>query len=129
MNITASYKTTGGNYRQFLDIKNIDGCNVLENIFKFPPFTYELIYVNTTMFPGFIHKCPYKSFKVINATMMSNKEQEENLKKYQNQTKIQSIMPNGLYRLKLQFWTDFDEQLLELIYFFERYQHLQDFSL
>jgi hypothetical protein len=48
-----------GNYETIINVPNIDACNVMENIEKFPIFSTGLSYLNMT-FPGLFHKCPYK---------------------------------------------------------------------
>lgn len=58
--VTTWYKQfkSGGNYRQIISLKNINACEVLENINKFPQFVGYVDWLNIT-FQGLFHPCPY----------------------------------------------------------------------
>ena len=51
-------KSLSGNYRQLLNLQDIDACNVLGHVKDFPMFQGQLEWMNTT-FPGVVHPCPY----------------------------------------------------------------------
>lgn len=51
---------TAQNYREIVNVKNVNACNVIGNIKKFPMFSGALDYFNMT-YPGLIQeKCPFK---------------------------------------------------------------------
>jgi hypothetical protein len=54
-----SYKNIADqNYRQLIELKNIDGCMIMDNLNNFPIFKPIVEMVNDEV-PGFFHKCPY----------------------------------------------------------------------
>jgi hypothetical protein len=58
LNMTLWHKNVGGNFRQLMDLKQVDVCNTIENFEKFPMLSNSTIWINQT-FPGFVHPCPY----------------------------------------------------------------------
>jgi hypothetical protein len=56
----ASYKNFADqNFRQLIELKNIDGCSIMENLNNFPVFKPMVEYFNSIS-PGWFHKCPYE---------------------------------------------------------------------
>jgi hypothetical protein len=56
--VIARFKTIGGNFQQFINLKDIDACAVINNVEKFPLYKGSVQFLNST-FPGLLHKCPY----------------------------------------------------------------------
>lgn len=52
------HKTYGSNYRQLININNLDFCKVVGYPDIYPLYKPSLDYLNLT-YPGNIHKCPY----------------------------------------------------------------------
>jgi hypothetical protein len=51
---------TAQNYHEIVNVKNVNACDVIGNIKKFPMFSGALDYFNMT-YPGLIQeKCPFK---------------------------------------------------------------------
>jgi hypothetical protein len=84
-------------------------------------FDIELVVANATMFPGFIHKCPYTIFKVYNATMSLTAEENDALNAPKHQ-----LLPNGVFKNRLGFYDDLDDNIGEITYFFELYSYLKN---
>jgi hypothetical protein len=74
--------------------------------------------------PGIIRKCPFKSFKVYNATL-SLTEEEKQAVSVPNRT----LTPNGFYRNRLAFYDDLDDNIGEITYYYERYFYMKDSEL
>lgn len=51
-------KSLSGNYRQIIDVKDVEICSLIDNIVKFPVFVQQVAWFNET-FPGLVKKCPY----------------------------------------------------------------------
>lgn len=59
LNYTFSIKAVGANnFRQFIQLTNVDLCTVFEDISKLPFYVEEFRKINET-FSGVLHKCPY----------------------------------------------------------------------
>jgi hypothetical protein len=76
------------------------------------------------MFPGFIHKCPYKILKIYNATVSLTEAQKLALNIPNRQ-----LYPNGLYKNRMAFYDDLDDKILEIIYYYELYSYARDGEL
>jgi hypothetical protein len=76
------------------------------------------------MFPGFIHKCPYNHLKIYNATVSLTEAQ----KLAMNFPKT-TLFPNGQHKNRLAFYDDLDENIFEIIYYYELYSYARDGSL
>lgn len=124
LNFTSSFRRISGNFRQIISLTNIEICVILNNIYKFPQLVDELIAANSSMFPGMIHKCPYKSIKVFNASM--TRIDDENLAP---NAPNRQLFPNGVYKNTLAFFDDLDECIGEITYFFEIYIYMNKFDL
>lgn len=96
----------------------------MNNIFLFPTFVDVLAEANATMFPGMIHKCPYTSLKIFNATVSAT-EEERKAKKVPDRP----FYPNGIYRNRLAFFDDQDDNIGEMTYCYEMYFYLNRVEL
>ena len=56
--IASWMKSLSGNYRQFVNVKDIDICNVLSHLKEYKKYRSQIDWFNTT-FSGFVHACPY----------------------------------------------------------------------
>lgn len=59
MNATVSKIISAGNLRQLVHVHDIDVCQVVDNVEKFPMFSGMFNWFNSS-FPGMVQKCPYK---------------------------------------------------------------------
>jgi hypothetical protein len=124
VNFSVSFRRLGRTYRQIINLGNIDVCPNLKNMHKFPQFEEELIFANKSTFPGIIHKCPYKSFKVFNSTMSLTYEKKLSLKLPNRQ-----LFPNGSYKNRLAFYDNLDDNIGEITYYFEMYSYADNSDL
>lgn len=125
LNFSSSFRNRkiGGNFRQIIVLNNLDICGIFKNIYVFPQLVNELIATNASMFPGMIHKCPYKFFKIYNATISAEEKYLE------TNAPNRSPYPNGLYRNRIAVFDDLDKNIVELTYFYELYSYLKSVEL
>jgi hypothetical protein len=102
---------TSQNFRQFINLKGIEACGVLENTAKVPGMDGAVFYLNTT-FPGMIHKCPYTNIDVKNGTI--DFEQHGNW--------VLSPFPNGVFKTTIHLYDNLDDNIVTLTYFNEGFQ-------
>lgn len=77
LSVKVEIKTsTSQNFRQIVNVKNLDVCAIAENINNFPPFAPYLVFFNETMAGG-IHKCPYPSFLFRNFSHFSSADMKK----------------------------------------------------
>lgn len=67
---------TSQNFRTIINLKNLDCCAILKSIKSFPAFQGYTSYFNRS-FPGMVQPCPYRSFNVVNGSLLSADKNEE----------------------------------------------------
>lgn len=77
MSVKISYKTTTSqNFRQLIDVKNLDVCAIIKNVNNFPAFFPYRLWFNETL-SGQVHECPYNSLYIQNSTFVNSKFMRE----------------------------------------------------
>lgn len=71
MSVKLEFKTsTSQNFRQIIDVKNLNLCAIVDNVNNFPHFVNYLVFFNETLAGG-VHKCPYTTFYFTNVSHFS----------------------------------------------------------
>lgn len=108
MNHSTKKIIAAGNLRQIISVHDIEVCQILDNVAKFPMFHTSINWLNST-FPGLVQKCPYTSFKIINASFHVVRNGS---RPFQN-------FANGKYRVSFSFFDDIDKNIGEMTYHVE----------
>ena len=126
LHATTWLRSITGSYRQVINIDNIDVCHTLEGIHDIHPyFKSGAEWINQS-FPGLVHKCPYnasKSFQHFRSYVHTIFTQSFNFVnaslKALNHSRSWSPMPNGRMKVRYKGYDDEDDNIVELIFYFE----------
>lgn len=113
-------RSLSGNYRQFVNVKDIEVCKVLDRIEDFPMFAGMVEWYNA-LSKGLIHKCPYvnKTMTLTNVTLMDRKFGDKRWVR----------LPNGLYKNTMGLSDDYDENIGEITVYHENSFHFSILEL
>jgi hypothetical protein len=104
------------NWREFINIKKLELCDLLENL-ESSPLKLAIQQVNAT-FPGLVKRCPLSAINVVNGTS-SNLADDNNY--------ALTLFPNGIFRVIFTFYDDIDEKIFQMTYYFELYNRRANF--
>lgn len=133
MNVTLWHKNIGGNFRQLIDLKELEVCDIAGNVLNYPMLSGAIKWFNTS-FPSLLHRCPYtvwfilkmiwlllmlivktlQSVSIINASLDLKEEQASNAQWH-------SIFPNGNFKLRLHVYDDLDDNIVDYLIYLENH--------
>lgn len=133
MNLKFWIKTpTSTNYRQTVELKNIEPCKIMANRKWFPPVNY-LFDRARELYPQYVHDCPYsvsielvhriwllkvfrQEFKIENLTAFFINDLTEDDKKW-------AVFPNGIHRIHVKVWDDTGDEGHIMIWAEAKFHH------